>query len=269
MSRALLVAILLLVALSNLRAQPLGVGYYDLDGLYDTTEALFYNDTPYTPSGSKNWTQERYERKIDNTAAVIDSMALPIVGLYGVENVDVVRDIVRSSSLDYSSVHRTRNSLDGQDFALLYFGDKLFIDKVDTQRDMLVVEATLSDMSTTITIILSRNGRDTREYLRDNPRTNLVVILGAISQFEIDKMGYTNLLKSNEQSGHGNYCSYRGYMMHDRIATNKIEKILKSGIYITPWLLTPDKQRPLPTFDKSSYKGGYSKFLPIFTYINQ
>ncbi|MFI3324081.1 MAG: hypothetical protein SNI45_01500 [Rikenellaceae bacterium] len=250
----------------QLSAQVVGIGYYDLDGLYDTREALFYNDSAYTPEGSKRWSEERYERKVKNTAAVIDSMALPIIGLFGLETDEVLRDIVRSSSLDYCSVHRTRNSFDGLDFALLYFGDQLFVERVEAQRDMLIIVASLADNSP-FTIILTRNGDDTVDYLAHSSHEEMVVVMGMIYQNHINKLGYTNLLAQYESRSLGNYSIDRGYVMHDRIATNRKEKFLKSGVFITPWLLTPNHEAPLPTFDKNTYKGGYSKFLPIFSYI--
>lgn len=102
--------------------RPIGIAFYDVDRIYDTVPALFYDDADYTPEGRLHWTAERYARKIRNTAAVIDSMALPLVALWGVENEQVVRDIAAACRGDYSYLHRTLNSLDGMDFALLYYG---------------------------------------------------------------------------------------------------------------------------------------------------
>lgn len=48
---------------------------------------------------------------------------MPLVALWGVENEAVVRDIAAACKGDYSYLHRTLNSLDGMDFALLYYGD--------------------------------------------------------------------------------------------------------------------------------------------------
>ncbi|MFR9503065.1 MAG: hypothetical protein SNH73_01265 [Rikenellaceae bacterium] len=261
--------VLLLSVVNAARAQSVGIGYYDVDGLYDTIPSKFYDDSRYTPSGSYHWTGERYRRKVQNIAAVIDSMALDIVGLYGVEHEGVVRDIVKCCTLDYTFIHCTRNSFDGQDFALLYFGDKLFVEgleSVQSGRNMIAVEATLVD-DTPITIILSRGGSDIHAYLSEEDHEELVVILGKLYQDEIDKIGYENLLLDKERQGEGNYLSARGYVMHDRVATNDVSKILKSGVYITPWLLSPDQQSPLPTYLKSHYKGGYSNYLPLFVYL--
>lgn len=257
-----------LVCVMQLCGQSLGVGYYDLDGLYDTIPSKFYDDTDYTPSGRRRWGSDRYQRKIRNSAAVLDSMALPIVGLYGVENEAVVRDIVVASNQDYSYIHRTRNAFDGMDFALLYYGDKLFVIDVEPLRNMLVVSAVLAD-DTPLTIILSRDGDDVRDYLSEGniDQNELVLILGKLYQNQIDRVGYTNALKDRERQGQGNYSTTRGWVMRDRIGVNQKEKILKSGVYIAPWLLASDMQSALPTFDKYRYMGGYSKYLPIFTYI--
>ncbi|MFI3332145.1 MAG: hypothetical protein SNI51_09240 [Rikenellaceae bacterium] len=267
--RLLLLLSLMLLGITPLSAQRLGIGYYDLDGLYDTSPSRFYDDEAYTPEGRREWTQERYDRKVKNIAAVIDSMALDVVGLYGVEHQGVVHDIAKSCTLDYTYIHCTRNSFDGQDFALLYFGDKFFIDGfdgIDSRRNMVAITGTLFDDSP-ITIILSRSGDDLLAYLDEEEHNELVVVLGKLYQDEIERMGYTNTLQAKERRGEGNYALARGYVMHDRIATNNIKKILKSGVFITPWLLTPNRLSPLPTFDGDSYVGGYSKYLPIFTYI--
>lgn len=120
----IITALLLFLAGIPAHAQPrTGIVYWDLDHLYDTVPALFYNDTDYTPSGRLAWDTERYRRKIRHTAAVIDSMRMPLVALWGVENEAVVRDIAAACKGDYSYLHRTLNSLDGMDFALLYYGD--------------------------------------------------------------------------------------------------------------------------------------------------
>ena len=122
--RTLLLAALLLSGIRCALAQPrIGIAYCDLDHLYDTIPALFYDDSDYTPGGRLAWDTERYRRKIARTAAVIDSMRMPLVALWSVENEAVVRDIAAACRGDYSYLHCTLNSLDGMDFALLYYGD--------------------------------------------------------------------------------------------------------------------------------------------------
>lgn len=122
----IITALLLFLAGIPAHAQPrTGIVYWDLDHLYDTVPALFYNDTDYTPSGRLAWDTERYRRKIRHTAAVIDSMRMPLVALWGVENEAVVRDIAAACKSDYSYLHRTLNSLDGHGFRTALLGRPL------------------------------------------------------------------------------------------------------------------------------------------------
>ena len=122
----------LLAAGLRVRAQPPhGVAFYDADCLYDTVPSPFGNDTRYLPQGEMRWTGERYRRKVMQTAAVIDSLGLPLVGLYGVENESVVRDVAAACKGDYAYLFRTTDSYNGLDFALFYFGDRFFPDRVE------------------------------------------------------------------------------------------------------------------------------------------
>lgn len=121
----------------------IGFAYYDADRLYDTVPALFYDDSDFTPRGRLRWTARRYERKIAHTAAVLDSMRMDIVALAGVENEAVVRDLVAACGEDYCYIHRTFNTFDGLDIALLYHGDRFFPDLVEQGRGWLYVEGDL------------------------------------------------------------------------------------------------------------------------------
>ena len=101
--RRFLAAVILLIVTVNASAQGLksfGVAYYDVDKLYDTQLSVFYNDSDYSPAGRMRWSEERYSAKINNIVQIVDSMAMPVVVLYGVENEQVVRDIVSRSSED-------------------------------------------------------------------------------------------------------------------------------------------------------------------------
>ena len=59
MQRTLLLTLLFLAAIMQATAQQrgmLGVGFYDVDKLYDTLPSRFYNDSDYTPEGRLKWT---------------------------------------------------------------------------------------------------------------------------------------------------------------------------------------------------------------------
>ena len=134
-----------------------GFAFYDVDRLYDTLPSPFYDDTDFTPQGRLKWDTERYRSKIRRTAAVIDSMALPLVALYGVENERVVRDLAAACRGDYSYLHRTLNTLDGLDFALLYYGDRFFPHRTEPGDRTLYVEGTLR--RDTVGLLLVRDRR--------------------------------------------------------------------------------------------------------------
>ena len=88
--RTLLLAALLLSGIRCTLAQPrIGIAYCDLDHLYDTIPALFYDDSDYTPGGRLAWDTERYRRKIARTAAVIDSMRMPLVALWSLSLIHI------------------------------------------------------------------------------------------------------------------------------------------------------------------------------------
>jgi hypothetical protein len=97
MQRLTLLLLILISALHLYAQRPcsFGIAYYNVDNLYDTIPSPFYNDQAYTPKGEKHWDSERYHHKIENITQVIDSMSMPLVALYGVENKQVVQDIVQ------------------------------------------------------------------------------------------------------------------------------------------------------------------------------
>ena len=138
--RMIIPALLCLAGLCAFGKSPAGIAFCDVDRLYDTLPALFYDDSEYTPEGRLKWNSARYERKVRQTAALIDSMGLDIVALWGVENEQVVRDIAQACRGDYAYIHRTLNSLDGMDFALLYYGDRFYPGRVETGRRYLRIE---------------------------------------------------------------------------------------------------------------------------------
>ena len=101
-----LLAILLSLLCATASAQKgnsFGAAYYNVDKLYDTIPSRFYDDRAYTPAGRFGWDSNRYTHKIKQVAAVVDSIALPVVALYGVENEQVVKDIVGACRGDYDS----------------------------------------------------------------------------------------------------------------------------------------------------------------------
>ena len=224
--------------------QPIGIAYYDVDRLYDTVPALFYDDSDYTPEGRLRWTPERYTRKIRNTAAVIDSMALPIVALWGVENEQVVRDLAAACQGDYSYLHRTLNSLDGMDFALLYYGDLFYPTYDESGRGYLYVEGELG--RDTVGLVLCSDPRTARWLIGDlreeRPHAKLLV------------MGR-------------NVRSARKWRMRDRIWADTALQTSEGDVFARRYLVAQKTGNPLTTYSRGVYRGGYGYSLPVFVYI--
>lgn len=271
MQRTLLLTLLFLVAIMQATAQQrgmLGIGFYDVDKLYDTLPSRFYNDSDYTPEGRLKWDDKRYRSKIEKTAQVIDSMHLHVVALYGVENEQVVRDIVAACDNDYAYIHRTNDYNKGLDFALLYFADKFFPERCIRWSNALLVDGTVGDEP--ITIIVQNKSSSIGVLLKERnllDTTRKIVILGAPNKLNLQKYGLTDATATAEKAGRGNRVVNRGWQMYSRIFTN-IENIVKCDSYARGWLLN-SQGMPLATYDKQKYYDGYSSQLPVYIYFDK
>lgn len=109
---------------------PALVGFYNVENLYDTIDSPDTDDSEFLPGGGKQWTGERYRRKLARNARVIAEMGkdlhpqgLAILGLCEVENRTVVEDLVRDPSLkdrNYQVVHEDSPDRRGVDVALIH-----------------------------------------------------------------------------------------------------------------------------------------------------
>ena len=246
----------------------MGIAFYDVDRLYDTLPALFYDDSDYTPEGRLKWTPERYARKIRNTAAVIDSMALPIVALWGVENEQVVRDLSAACRGDYTYLHRTLNSLDGLDFALLYYGDIFYPIHDESGRRYLYVEGELG--RDTVGLVLCADSRMAEWVVRDlreeRPHAKLIV-MGRAESFNTTAFGLRDATRRAEKAGRGNVRSAKKWRMRDRILADTALKTSEGDVFARRYLVDQKTGNPLTTYSRGVYRGGYGYSLPVFVYI--
>lgn len=270
MRRTIPLLLLLTAVVGVLVAQPrrTGIAYCDVDHLYDTLPSLFYNDDDFTSTGKLRWNTERYLRKVQQTVEVIDSMALPITILWGVETEAVVRDLVSRSKQDYTYLHRTLNSLDGMDFALLYWGDRFFPHYEQSGRRYLYVEGRLG--RDTVGIVLCSEARMAAWVVRDlrdeRPGVRLVVA-GRSEGIEAERYGLCDPLGRSARAGQGNIRSRSGWLMRDRILVDTALQVVRSGVYARRYLVDQKSGNPLPTYDRRQYRGGYSYAFPVFVYL--
>lgn len=249
-------------------AEPIAMAYYDVGELYDTSPSPFYDDEAYTPEGKNRWDEERYNLCVERITSVIDSLQMPIVALFGVENEEVVRDIVMRSEQDYNYIHRTLDYYDGLDLALLYFGDRLFVNKVSNNYHWLSISGTIDNLS--IDIHLTRLGRKLLTIMPpdDEKQPDITVVAGRVSRNDLRRLGVDDPLRQSEIKGYGDSRSQKGWYFNSRIGVAG-DVDYHAGLYITPWLLDPTQRYPLPFIDDSHYSGGYAPHLPIYLIIEQ
>lgn len=101
--------------------------FYNVENLFDTKDDPLTSDEEFTPFGEKEWTEERYQKKLKDLADVIDAISpstLPsFIGLAEVENYDVVKALSKTGTLSqakYKIVHAESPDNRGIDNALLY-----------------------------------------------------------------------------------------------------------------------------------------------------
>ncbi len=276
MRRLLSVLLLLLLGASAASGQSY-FAYYDVDRLYDTVPSPFYDDTDYTPTGRYGWNTQRYRRKIADLAAAIDSLGLPLVALHGVENEQVVRDLSDACKGDYVYLHRTLNTLDGLDFALLYHGDRFRPIRCRTGRRMLLVDGILQrpvrgggQRCDTLTVLLAADpataALQLRDCLEEAPRRPIIAA-GRLEQTDAAAFGLTDRSARAARKGQGTRRTRNGWRMRDRIFTSPSLGSRPATVYIRRFLLDDGASAPLPTCDAHRYLGGRSDNLPLWCEI--
>lgn len=259
--------LLLLITTGKGMAQ-LRFAYYDADRLYDTSESLFYNDKDYTPEGRYQWNSIRYNHKIEQTAARIDSLRADVVALYGVENEQVVRDIAMHLKGDYTYLHRTLNTFDGMDFALLYFADRCEPLRAEAERSMLTIEALMG--RDTVMIILGADPRFVRLKIKEVQATyptRRLIVAGKIGSINPTAYGLTDRMAEPARRGHGTCVRNGQWQMRDRIYTSPACGTKEGAVVIQHAWLDRTDGAPCPTYEATRYRGGAGRYLPLWCEI--
>ncbi len=260
----------MLLSLPLYAKEPIDIILYDVDKLYDTIPSRFYDDKFYTPKGRGAWNTARYHKKIKDICEVIDQVKSSVVILFGVESEDVVRDIVVGCSEEYSYIHRTLDYYDGLDFAILYFGDRLFVERVTSNNYALYARCEIDGQVVDFT--LSRVGRRTRSLLIDErlDTGDMRVAWGKFSRDDLERLGLDDPLRRDELQGRGDSRGEYSWIFDSRVGTDIPSGwSVNSGVFITRWLLTNDQREPLATYQDGRYIGGYSSHLPIYLEIKR
>lgn len=127
MNRHILCIVLIFtINFSIAQEKPIGtIGFYNLENLFDTVDDPDIEDEEYLAAGDRQWTEERYQNKLNNMSRVIADMANgpDIVGLCEIENRKVLEDLVQTEKLKlkrYQIIHFNSPDHRGIDVGLIY-----------------------------------------------------------------------------------------------------------------------------------------------------
>ena len=107
-----------------------GIGFYNVENLFDTIDSPDTWDTEFTPRGDNLWNGRKYREKMQNMARVLSELGtdlnpdgLAIIGLSEIENRSVLDDLIVEPSIsdrNYKIVQYESPDWRGIDVALLY-----------------------------------------------------------------------------------------------------------------------------------------------------
>jgi len=118
----------------EVRATDFTVMFYNVENLFDIYDDPKTGDEDFTPSGKLNWTQERYEAKLEKLAEVIDDVPgeLPaLVGFAEIENRKVLEDLIKEDKLSvskYRIIHKDSPDERGIDAAAIVDTSRLSVE---------------------------------------------------------------------------------------------------------------------------------------------
>ena len=111
-----------------------GIGFYNVENLFDTEHDKGKNDKEFLPGGSYGWDEHKYTSKLKNISLVLSELCTEVaktknpagaavIGLSEVENRRVLQDLLKQPSLanrGYEIVHIDGPDRRGVDCAFLY-----------------------------------------------------------------------------------------------------------------------------------------------------
>lgn len=131
----LLAATVFFPAIAQKKYDVYSVAFYNVENLFDTNDDEGVRDSEFTPTGTKAWTQDKYQKKLNNLASVMSKLAREycpggpaMIGVAEVENRGVLEDLLKTKEMapmGYDIAHYDSPDRRGVDVALLY-NPKLF-----------------------------------------------------------------------------------------------------------------------------------------------
>ncbi len=164
------------VVSQNHPTHQISIAFYNLENLFDTQRDTNILDEEFTPNGTKQWTDEKYEAKLKNLAKVISELAKnktpagpAILGVCEIENRQVLRDLLNTNALKnstYQIAHTNSHDARGIDVALFYQPSLFKFEKLQSisillrdsiegdkyTRDVLLVKGSLGNQTVYVTV---------------------------------------------------------------------------------------------------------------------
>ncbi|MGV6862208.1 MAG: endonuclease/exonuclease/phosphatase family protein [Putridiphycobacter sp.] len=119
------------------------IGFYNLENLFNTVDDP-NRDEEYLPEGRNNWTEKKYQHKLENLSTVLEDMGTDIspdgcgiIGVAEVENRGVLEDLVKTEKLksrNYKIIHYDSPDRRGIDVGLLYQEKYLKVNKTASYK---------------------------------------------------------------------------------------------------------------------------------------
>ena len=101
--------------------QPLSVGFWNVENLFDLEDDPDKNDDEFALGGRKKVDQQIYDLKIKHSSEVLKDLNVDVLGLCEVENYKVLNDLNNAyKGRDYDIIHYESPDNRGIDNALLY-----------------------------------------------------------------------------------------------------------------------------------------------------
>ena len=209
-----------------------GVGFYNLENLFDYTHDEGKNDYQFLPDGTYKWTEMKYTHKLHNLATVLSEMGtdvLPgigcsVIGVSEVENAHCLEDLCNQPELkarNFQFCHIEGPDQRGVDCGLLYNPSLFTIrnvklvpyiyelekDSARATRGFLTVSGTLADEHVSVIVChwpsrfagsyyREMAGRQVRavkdSLLRDDPSCK-VFVMGDMNDDPVNKSMYEEL----------------------------------------------------------------------------
>ncbi|HRX10491.1 MAG TPA: endonuclease [Draconibacterium sp.] len=178
------------------------VVFYNVENLFDTKNTPGGNDAEFTPEGKNEWTQERYQKKVEDISKVLASVnkkELPeLIGLCEIENREVLNDLVKTKFLlagNYKIEQFESPDFRGIDCVLLFRPDEFKVIKSSPVKVVFDDDLTFTTRDILYVKGETNNGEEFHIFVNHWPSR-----IGGLEQTEPKRIAVAKLLKSKIDS---------------------------------------------------------------------